>query len=350
MGFVSGLLGVGNSGGSFKAQSAPLMQGVNAGQANQAYSDAQSGLNQQLAFLNALQGQNGIGNQASVFNQQQDLANQFQGLANGTGPNPALAQLANTTGQNVAQQAALMAGQRGAGANAGLLARQAAQQGGAIQQNAAGQAAALQAQQQIAAMQGLQQQQNMLGNLAGTQVGQQGNALAGYNQFAQNEQGNLLNALGQYNNANVSNVSQQNSANAAIQGQTAKSQSGLFGGLLGAGASLIPGASIALEGAKSLGGVMGKAHGGLISGPSSFVGQHLKMSKGGAINGEVLAAQGKMVPGKAEVKGDSIKNDKVPAILSPGEIVIPRSVMQSKDPVSSAAKFVQAIMAKQRSK
>jgi len=39
-------------------------------------------------------------------------------------------------------------------------------------------------------------------------------------------------------------------------------------------------------------------------------------------------AEGGEVPGKAHVPGDSLKNDTVPAILSPGEIVIPRSIAQ----------------------
>lgn len=41
----------------------------------------------------------------------------------------------------------------------------------------------------------------------------------------------------------------------------------------------------------------------------------LPMSKGGN------------VPGKAQTPGDSLKNDKVPALLSPGEVVVPRSVI-----------------------
>jgi hypothetical protein len=375
MGFVGGLLGFGSKGGKWNAQQTDLLQGVNEGQTSNAYNQAQTGLGQQQAFLQSLAAQNGIGNQSSVFGQQQQLANQLQGLANGTGPNPALQQLQNTTGQNVANQAALMAGQRGASANTGLLARQAAMQGAGIQQQAVGQGAALQAQQQIAAMQALQQQQNMMGNLASTQVGQQGSALTGYNQAAQSEQQNLLNAMGQYNNARVSNISQQNAANAGIQGQVAKGQNDLLGGIVGGlGAAAMPKA----------------AHGGLVKsyaeggpvGPQSIAAKFMTgfnsgynggqsavenpnltpqqnfintmepgLQRGMATGvsagiGRMFAAHGSMVPGKAEVSGDSYKNDKVPAILSPGEVVIPRSVMQSKNPAEGAAKFVQAILAK----
>lgn len=56
-------------------------------------------------------------------------------------------------------------------------------------------------------------------------------------------------------------------------------------------------------------------------------------------NAKLKSAGGK-VPGQAKVKGDSSKNDTVPTMLSPGEIVLPRSVTQSKDPVKAAADFV----------
>lgn len=42
----------------------------------------------------------------------------------------------------------------------------------------------------------------------------------------------------------------------------------------------------------------------------------------------VSFAQGGLVPGKASVFGDSARNDTVPALLSPGELVIPRSIVR----------------------
>ena len=53
------------------------------------------------------------------------------------------------------------------------------------------------------------------------------------------------------------------------------------------------------------------------------------------------------IPGKAKVKGDSLKNDTVPKTLESGGIVIPKHVMESQNPEGHAARFVQAIMAKQ---
>lgn len=56
---------------------------------------------------------------------------------------------------------------------------------------------------------------------------------------------------------------------------------------------------------------------------------------------------GKAIPGEAKIKGDSLKNDTVPATLEEGGIVIPRSVMQSKNPAEKARQFVAAVLAKQ---
>lgn len=51
-------------------------------------------------------------------------------------------------------------------------------------------------------------------------------------------------------------------------------------------------------------------------------------------------SKGGAVPGKAQVFGDDEKNDTVPAMLSPGEIVVPRSM--SNDP-DAAASFARAV-------
>ena len=49
---------------------------------------------------------------------------------------------------------------------------------------------------------------------------------------------------------------------------------------------------------------------------------------------------GKKFKGKAKVKGDSPKNDTIPTELEEGGFVIPRSVMQSENPSSAAADFI----------
>lgn len=287
------------------------------GQLQNAYGQAQGGLGQYQQFANQAGAQNGFGNQASVYAQQQGLANQLQEQANGGGPNPALAQLQQATGQNAAMQAALMGSQRGSNANAGLIARQASQQGGALQQQAAGQAAVLQAQQQVAARQQLQQQQAAMAGLASQQVGQQASALGGYNQLAQGMYGSQLGALGQQNAQNI----QAGLGTQGMQLSQAQGLNTIQGGLLGqntaANANILGGGLGGLGSALG----MGKAHGGEI--------ENMKM--------------GGHVPGQAQVRGDSLKNDTVHAMLSPGEIVIPRTVAQSGNPAQAAAQFVEKV-------
>lgn len=56
-----------------------------------------------------------------------------------------------------------------------------------------------------------------------------------------------------------------------------------------------------------------------------------------------LMSDGGPVPGHASLFGDDERNDTVPAKLSPGEIVIPRSITQGKDAPARAAAFVRAI-------
>ncbi len=468
MGFVSDMFGMsGNSGLQYRGTGADILQPTTLDQTGAAYGNAQSGINQQQNFVNALMAQNGIQNQSNVYNQ-------LQGVANGTGPNPAQAMLNQQTGQNIASQAALMAGQRGAGANSGLMARQIGNMGAGVQQNAVGQGATMQANQSLNAL-------GAMGNMAGQQVNQASNALGAYNTAAQNEQNQLLGSLGNYNSQKVAMQSNINDVNAGIAKENAGRQNQLFGGvqaafgngmaLMGAKGGMVPhmagggmtasnpfsqapslgsfqiaapaadqpqsffgnyikpiatpasgprssgggggmSSQPVYEGTKSMGqgmikgikgmfgsgagdaaadasssvasdfgpdmlsafaykgGVIHKDNGGYIEGQDVALpegGSNADMSGGGgggdkkadmlstavklapmllAMLSKGGAIDGGAVPGKAKVRGDSLKNDIVPAMLSPGEVVIPRHVMQSKDPVGNSAKFVAAIMAK----
>lgn len=274
----------------------PITQASNSGvghftdnaQIQQQFGNAQAQLGQQNAFVQALQQQYNPAMQAQLLQQQQGLADQLQQSANGQGPNPAAAALAQATAANTQQQAAMMGSQRNAGANTALLARQAGMQGAANQQNAAGQMASMTAQQQLAARQQLmQQQQSMMGNVQ--------------NQAGQIQQG-MANSAGQ--NANlygtmIGAANQQNQTQAGINQGNAQRQAGMIGGLI---------------------------------------------NSGGAAMG--MFAEGGQVPGQAMVEGDSYANDTVDAKLSPGEIVIPRSILDGKDPHKAAADFVAAILKK----
>lgn len=207
-GLISGI----SSGLGLQAAGTNITPGTNASQLNDAYTNAQSGLTQQQNLTNTLtpQAQTGVNTQNAI--EQQEL-----NIANGTGPNPAQNELAQATAANVANQASLAAGQRGSSSNIGLLERQNAQTGAATQQASAGQAATMEAQQQIAA-------QNNAATIAANQIGQTAGATTGLNTATQNEQNILQNANTSENNANVSAQASANSVNAA-------SNSNVLGGI-----------------------------------------------------------------------------------------------------------------------
>lgn len=386
MGSIGGMLGLGGgaSGTGFQApQLAPVTQAVTPDQLTGANAQTDQAIQRQQQLLAALQGANGIQNQSQVFSNLGNLSGQLGQIASGQGPNPAQAMLNQQTGANIANQAALMAGQRGVGANAGLLARQAAQQGGALQQQAVGQGAVMQANQSLGA---LQQQSNVLGqmgNVAGNQVSNQLNQTNAGTQTQQNQQQMLLNALAQQNQANISAQESVNSANAGLAKQGMQNQSGFIGGLMNMGSGAL----------KAHGGEVGYANGGAVapSGPQSSLGKFLSGAahgtdvkapespeerlknalasktapqKGGLVNvvvspGEKIVAPEKVeqaakgavdgvkVPGEAKVAGDSYANDTVRKKLPPGTIVVPRTKSKSK---KSSAEFVRNTLARRGKK
>jgi hypothetical protein len=206
----------------YQAQLAPTSNLDYTGIVNQAAGNSLSGY-QQFAQNQA--------QQQNVANQLAQTGQQYQGIANGTGPNPALNQLNQTTGQNVANQAALMAGQRGAGSNVGLMARQNAMNGAATQQNAAGTAATLAANQQIAGLAGLQSNQAAQGSL----YGQMGSQVQG-EQGANNNLYNTSVSANNTQNANdINNYSMMQGINSSVAQNNAnavnKTTSGMMGGV-----------------------------------------------------------------------------------------------------------------------
>ncbi len=215
MSMVTGLLGVGGGAGG-SGFDAP-QEGVTVAKTREG---AQQQLQQQQAFSQAANPY-AIGAMGS----QNALLNQLQAGANGEGPNPALAQLNQTTAQNVANQAALMASQRGASSNPGLMARQAARQGANTQQQAAGQAATMQAQQQQAYQQQLAQQQAQM-------VGQ-GQAALNASQNAANQIYSTASGL----------QGNMNQGNASLAQTNMQGGQGVIGGLMrmSGGAASAPG-------------------------------------------------------------------------------------------------------------
>lgn len=220
------------------------------------------------------------GNLSNVYAQQQSLANMLLQQSQGGGPGQAL--VAQQAGNNAAQQGALMSSVRGASSNPAAIARQAAMAGQAGNQQALNTQAALALQSQ--------------GALGAQQAGMAGESLQAQ-QILQNAQAAQNQAITQ-GSLGVQNI------NAGTQAANAKTTAGIFGGASsGAGAAL-----------------------------ASF------LAYGGKVPGKMLA--GGDVPGKAKVPGDSKDNDTVPTLLSPGEIVIPRSIAQSPDRDKKTIEFL----------
>lgn len=266
--------------------------------------------------------------QAEVYGQQQNLAKALLAQSQGQGPNPAQNMLNQSTGQNVQGQSAMMAGQRGASVNPALIARQAAMTGAGMQQQATGQAATMQAQQQLAAQQALQQQQQAMasGALQGESIQQGG--IAAQNQLSLGAQ--QINA----------NTAMQNAANAGkgiggmIQGV------GSVAALMANKGGVVPDDLIGIQ---KYGGEGSKIE---AKNPESS-GDATSADPAEAIKGiSSMFGDGGTVPGRPQVKGDSEKNDTVPALLSPGEVVLPRTVVQGADAPEKAAEFIRHLMAK----
>lgn len=377
---------LGGSQNNFQAAGANLQAGTNAAQLNNSYDTAQGGISKANDLVTALQEQNGIQNQASNYNQ-------LGQIANGQGPNPAAAMLNNATGTNVANQAALMANQRGSGANTGLIARQAAKQGADTEQQAIGQGAALQANQSLNAI-------NAQAGIAQNQVSNLNQGVTGYNTAAQNEQNILQQANTAYNNANVNMTSNMNNVNAGVAAGNAANKSGILGGVMNAVSSIfaeggevepkydaIPNQTTPNEddskstpadagGKKDSGGGLGSIIGTVAAlladggdpakAPMSSFAKHLKMAEGGNVpamvspgeqylppedvkkvkSGANPLAVGEKIPGTPKYPGNDYRNDVVKKELQAGGIVIPNKIMQSKDAANKAANFVKATEAK----
>jgi hypothetical protein len=325
MGFIGSLFG----------GKPPEPKGPSQLQNDLSWHNTQQSLGEQMGMLDSLRmtGRAAVGNQTDVYGQQQALANQLQQQALGAGPNPAQAQFHQNANQVAAQSAGLMGSQKGI--SPALQARLVAQQGAGAGQAVAGQAATLQAQQQLAAQQALMQQQGQMANLATQQIAQQQNAANAYANSSMGQASGLQSLQGNVNSVNAQNYA----ANQGLGGDIA-------GGLLGGGGV----AATLLASKKQPIAPVGEAKyasGGEVGGHHDMISFLSGMAMGGPVlNGESYANQMRPVPGQAAVKGDSSKNDTVAAKLSPGEVIIPRSVMQSKDPAGEAAKFVAAVMAK----
>lgn len=231
---------------------------------------------------------NPLAQQLAARGQQAQLANSLFGTLSGNTPSVAQEQLRNTTQGNVANAYAMAAASGNPAA-----ARMAASNAGNINAQAAGQAALLRAQEQ-------QNAAGMLNNLLGGMRGQDQGMYQNLNQTA----------LGYLGGQHALNATQLN-ANMAKEQQEAANFQGAQNSAVG-GKIFDAGANIGMKFATA--GIGGKAFGGEIAG----------YAKG----------------------GDHPSNDTVPAMLSPGEIVLPRSITKADDAPEKAKAFVEAIRAK----
>lgn len=234
---------------------------------------------------------------------------ELRGQAAGTGgPSLAQGQLQRATDSNVRQAMAAGQSQRGVGYQANL--RSILTNRARAQQESAGQSSLLRNQEMF-------QGQQMLGNALNAQ------------------------RVGDFNTAKMRSdwqLSQQENAQRikdrteARRQQDAAGERQFVGSLFQTGGALLGGA---------FGGPMGAAAGGAAG--SMLAGAVQDVEPPQDYSDDMLSYK-PMAHGGA-VPMDSPKRDTVPAMLSPGEIVIPRSVAQSEDAPGKAAEFVAAVKA-----
>lgn len=227
-----------------------------------------------------------------------DLQKQLLAQTRGQAPSLADVQLKSAQDRNLSQLLAMSAAQRGG--NAAARQRQISQNQGQMARQIAQDSATLRLQEQ-------QQAQQLLAQQA---LGQQGQDLSQVMQPGQ------LAAQGEQARFN---------ADVEKQRQIKEQQGGVLSGLLGAGGAVL---------------------GSLVApGIGTAIGAQLGSSLGGGKAGSFSVPSEKYSGGTIKPKGDSSKNDVVAAKLSPGEMVIPRTVVsEGADAIKS---FADAILQKQ---
>lgn len=244
---------------------------------------------------------------------QAGLADSLMGTIMGQTPSVAEEQLRGTTDRNIAQAHALA---QGGPRNAGT-ARMVANQVGDINQQAVGQGALLRAGE-VASAQGL------LGGLLGNARGQDIGFFGAQQSAGQGWAGQGLSAAQMQLQAQIAREQQAGQNFAGAQ------QNAIGGKILSAAAGAISPLSSMFP---SGGGGGGAAPG------SQYAGYSQAPVKIGFSGGEVPG----YAPGGAV---DSMANDTVPALLSPGEVVLPRSVTMADDAEALAAEFVREVKRK----
>lgn len=322
-----------------------LQQYVNSGQMTPA---------QATAALQGSSAYNDINLDPSSRTAEMTALNQMQDVSGDNGMTPEMqAQLTaalntantNTQGERGSIQDALA--QRGVSSSLlGPAAQMAAAGNDAQTANMSATTAAGQAEQN--ALTAMANSGTLAGNINAQDYGQQANKAAAQNAInqwnAQNTtQNNQFNATNQqaantYNTTNQQNVSNQNTGNANARTQyNAQVPQTVFGDSMQKAQGIANAAENQAQNATSQGQQQAGLIGGLIGGASQVASAGLTPTPKTPAPVQGPFAHGGPVQGHAEVPGDSPRNDTVPARLSPGEVVIPRS--KAQDP-NMAKQFV----------
>lgn len=272
----------------------------------------------------ALAGSKGVGAEQAA------LADALRAQAEGRAPSLAAMQYAQALEQSQAAAASQIASARGlspAQAQRLMLTQQAGARAGA-----ASQSAQLRLQEQMAA-------QAALGNLLGQRRQQEllgGQLAAGLYGTAGGLGMQQSLAQAQLDQRSKELLQQAAAAERAGNAQLASALIGAAGAGLGVGIKASTDKSVAQMGLEA----------------EKYKAQAAQAQAAAAAPAAPMQARGGLaghqVPGKAKYKGDTRSNDTVPALLSPGEIVLPRSVAQDEDAPDKAKKFVAAIKKQKR--
>lgn len=307
-------------------------------------------------FYQALQEALGVGR--GIAGQQQTLADMLAARARGEGTSVAELQLQRAAEENARRAAGALAGVRGM--NPALARRLLLQQQSRIAQETAGQGALLRAQEQQAAQQALGTQ------LAGMRQAEQ--ALYGQSGelgLGQEKLGTSLQESAEERRLKAQEATQRGQLEAERlqieEDKAAAQDKGLIGeigeGVVEAGKAFAKAKGGGFDGGSvNDDGSIGMAAGGMtkaaITKAHNAAKKALKAGEfkqyGDRAESVAYATMTKLAKQKKLADGglsalDNEKNDIIPAMLSPGEMVIPRSVMASTNSPIRAAAFVKAI-------
>src|SRR5712664_51228 len=287
----------------------------------------------------------GLGGLYQTQDQQRELAQKILDQAENQGPSAAQAQFQSGLDQSL--KSAMALGQSGAGASPGASMRSILEAQGSMVGQSNAQAAQLRAQEEQRQMERRLQGQNLASQIL-SGVGGESMGIAGMGgSLSEQDRQALLNLEAQRGNV----FSHQQSINA----QTDISPGRLIGGLTSAAGAV--GAAFAsderdkknikrLDEEAAPGVPFAKFEykkdpkhqkwmGVIAQDLEKVAPEYVKKDERGHrwVDYSFLqnAARGVLVGGKAKRKGDAEENDTVPAMLSPGEIVLPRTVAQAED-------------------